>query len=520
MARGKDRKDSKLKWVIMLYIAADSTLANFAVESLKQINNSIGAPSGPDDLATVVVAAQFALDAPAGQVVPRYIFDEHSGGSIRNSLRQPLNAPPNMTEQEALISFLQWVYKQKECSDGDNFALILWGHGPELLLQPPPAEDPNNPGGPKHTSASLYLTPEELRVALEQGLRGKKPLDIIAFDACSMSMFEAAYEVRECAQYMVASQEEVPDLSFPYDTLVGLFRAHGDNPKALLHEGVTAYVSAYQDYICGPITGMTPATLAALDLSACDDLRDALCSLSCAFLNARLAPSLPSLLLGAREDSRSFVAGLYVDLYDFCSNLLTQLKVVQTQVTQKERKALSGQVATKSAWISPIMDACEQVIKALEASGLVRENSSIDSSCNGVSIYFPYISSDEYVVINQPTVKGGPDTIGKGFSTVLNSAASTLLLCVRRNLIDETEGYYEDLRLSADTDWYRFIMEVWTKILIDDSPDDLNVVYSAQQSAVNAGIVIGKLEKGKLGGCTCHRAQAKNADGKHDRPQG
>src|SRR5215475_1136849 len=104
-------EDGKLTWTIMLYIAADSTLANFAVESLKQINNSIGLANSRGDNCRVVVAAQFAVDAPAGQQIPRYIFNECSRGSIRNSLDSYLDAPDNMTEQEALTSFLQWAYK-------------------------------------------------------------------------------------------------------------------------------------------------------------------------------------------------------------------------------------------------------------------------------------------------------------------------------------------------------------------------------------------------------------------------
>ncbi|HEY2114831.1 MAG TPA: hypothetical protein VGJ51_07060, partial [Candidatus Angelobacter sp.] len=57
-----------LKWVIMVYLAADDTLANFAIESLKQLQ----------DTATeeVVVAAQFDPDGLSGaHRVRRYFFD-------------------------------------------------------------------------------------------------------------------------------------------------------------------------------------------------------------------------------------------------------------------------------------------------------------------------------------------------------------------------------------------------------------------------------------------------------------
>jgi len=136
---------------------------------------------------------------------------------------------------------------------------------------------------------------------------------------------------------------------------------------------------------------------------------------------------------------------------------------------------------------------------------LILQNSSADTSCNGVSIYFPYRSDEENSSINAPLVKGGPLTGGgKGLNDALNSTAFNLLLCARRDLICETEGYYSDLQLAQDTDWYRFIAEVWTKIVIDSAPHDLDVVYSAQQGAINLASLLEDLTEGdQQPGCSC-----------------
>jgi len=83
-----------------------------------------------------------------------------------------------------------------------------------------------------------------------------------------MSMFEMADEIRGLADYMVASQEEVPDPSFPYDSLVKLFRRYGNKTELLLKHGVRAYVRSYQDYVCNAITGMKRVTLSALRLAS------------------------------------------------------------------------------------------------------------------------------------------------------------------------------------------------------------------------------------------------------------
>jgi hypothetical protein len=93
--------------------------------------------------------------------------------------------------------------------------------------------------------------------------------------------------------------------------------------------------------------------------------------------------------------------------------------------------------------------------------------------------------NDELEQTQQPLVKGGTDTVGKGFSGIMNRAASNVLLCIRREMVIDTEAYYADMALAIDTCWYRFIVEVWTPILTLRLPGELDLRYSAQQSAVN-----------------------------------
>jgi hypothetical protein len=452
----------------MLYIAADSVLANFAVESLKQLNKSAKPTATRRDVATVVVAAQFAIDAPGGQTIPRYIFDRRSGGSIKDSKVDPLEAPDNMTEQEALKALLNWVYTEPRCK-ADHYALILWGHGPELLFQPPAAN-------PACSSNSLYLTPEQLRGALTdcKPPTGRR-LDIVGFDACSMSMFEMAYEIKDQADYMVASQEEVPDLSFPYDSLIELFRKHGNDAVSLIELGVKAFIDAYQDYIFNHSTGTNPVTLSALRLDKCGALKNALGALACALWKAKNDGGLPDLLIRARQESRDYAGGLYVDLAEFSTKLVGQLNGSLSGIKKE------------------IRDACIKVQDALKLSsggtskGLILVNSSSDTRSHGISIYLPYLTDDQYAQVQRPLVKGGTGShSGKGVSDVLNGAASGYLTGARRDLVIVTEGYYSDLQLACDTNWYAFIAEVWSEILIREAPAELDMRYSAQQSAVNA----------------------------------
>jgi Clostripain family len=475
------------RWTILMDIAADGVLANFGIESLKQLKDSAGTTVGDTDESEVIVAAQFSVDAPAGQKIPRYVFGPGAAKkSLSDCILDYLHAPKTMTEQEALIDFLRWAFREKTLH-ADYYGLILWGHGPELLMQPPPA--------PGNQSIRLYLTPVDLRVALQVVSplpNNNKGFDLIGFDACSMSMIEVAYELRDYAQYMVASQEEVPDLSFPYDAIVPLFRKGGTDLEKLLREGVYAYVRRYEDYIDDAVTDMKPATLSALRLCDTGNLKEALRRLSCALYLAKGESGLPSMLIKARESARDFVSGLYVDLLGFAASLLSVLEAGASP-NQRSYSKQSPDPTDPDYWKYPIRQACKDIIAALEEDTqgkknlLVLAKCSTDGTCNGVSLYMPYLSNDQWVGISRPMIKGGDGSAGrKDFSSVLNEASPQQLLCERRKLIEETEQYYEALQLSEDTGWYRFIVEQWTRILVTIAAKNLDVLYSAEQAALNA----------------------------------
>ncbi len=507
------RPAEKKTWLVMLYISADSTLANFAIESLKQLKPKTqkGIPSD------VIVAAQFAIGPPAGQQIPRYVFDKSEGpdASIVQYRKGILDAPCNMTEQEALADFVDWAYSCLR--PAEYHILILWGHGPELLLLPSAECDLLNPSG---NGIRPYLTPIELRHALEDaGIQRRIPqkasdtretrdhknrhLDIIGFDACSMSMLEVAYEIRDLADFMVASQDDVPDLSFPYETLVHLIEKASD-PRCLSIKSVTEYVNAYQDYIYAPRTDLDQVTLSSFNLSKVDSVRKAVCELAVALLNAQSQCGLAEVLICCRERAQEFACGLYVDLFGFCTELKGML-----ESSNKIPPAASKPIIHATAKIIDALKPCYNADQLLEYDPCKPDNNqpnetdcfilinqaSARDRCHGISIYFPYLSDDDRGVIQQPLVKGGNDTLGakggndtlggKGSPGVLNQMACNILLCYRRQLIKDTEAYYCDLALSLDTHWCRFIKCFWSCILAQYEPTLLDLKYSAQQCAMN-----------------------------------
>src|SRR6185503_11046291 len=57
----------------------------------------------------------------------------------------------------------------------------------------------------------------------------KRPIDVLGFDACLMSMIEVAYQLRGLAGHIVASEEVEPGDGWPYDKVIADLAA---NPNA------------------------------------------------------------------------------------------------------------------------------------------------------------------------------------------------------------------------------------------------------------------------------------------------
>src|SRR5262249_55263710 len=123
---------------------------------------------------------------------------------------------------ENLTQFVKWAYENHKAK---RYCLFLWGHGYELLLNSDTMDNKANstsnggPGGPTrdHLATRNYLSPKSLKKALRDA---EVPLDIIGVDACSLNLLELASELRGYSKFMIASQGDVPDGSFPYEQLL------------------------------------------------------------------------------------------------------------------------------------------------------------------------------------------------------------------------------------------------------------------------------------------------------------
>lgn len=438
----------KKAWTIMVYISADDVLASYAIESLNQLRQ---AGDG------IAVMAQFGANAK--EAPHRLRFDELRASDApldtiwkRNASKSP------MTDPATLTAFVNWA--SAEC-EARHYCLILWGHGTELLLD----QDLKD----RTRMRPRYLTPAKLHKALidtKLAKEDKKKLDIIGLDACNMSMVELASELQDCVDFMIASQDEVPDASFPYGRILAqLKRGNRDNVKGICKKIPDLYKKAYQDYFVTPETGVSGITLSSLNLGEIKVITEPLRRLAEALLSSISDRYLSEAIVSARRISRDFVLGLFVDLYDFCDKLAKEL--VAAKKTGGELKRV-----------------CREICDAIGKPTCVIDNQTggNEKGCHGLSIYFPYsvqenedgqtrrlFGAAETGIVNLPSVKGGTNDARKA----------------RIARIEELEKDFKKLDCFRETGWVTFIEHGWSVLLSQKFPDKLDLHYSAEQCALN-----------------------------------
>ena len=474
---------AKAHWAVLVYISADDILANFAIESLKQLKLASGGQ--------IVAAAQ--VDKNGDRPAHRFLFplkpDEDKESSLKNnrvpipltepsiepatvSIDDPKNHPKILEHGIAdpinLTKFVNWASIDPDTGEliAENFCIVAWGHGVELLL------DEDRLRTTRDNVARVnrrYLTPVNLRKGLESTklLKSGKKFDIIGLDACSMSMVELASELPSCAKFMVASQEDVPDVSFPYlKILDGLKEAAGG--KKMEGEEVSKaiadlYQRAYRDYISAPGSGVRAITLSSLNLNQVSTVTGPLTDLAKELLNSSNDANMRKAILKARSESRSFVFGLFVDLFNFCERLKAQLPSVT--------------------------NLCSKIQEAIQEhdGGCVIRNATDErgNDCHGLSIYFPYRKddpTDAFQILqalgpdeDRPIVKGG-DRPAKGGDRPAKERIAR---------IEDLEADFDQLTEFKNTNWMQFIKQGWSRILTAEEPENLDLRYSAQQAAKN-----------------------------------
>jgi cysteine peptidase C11 family protein len=233
-------------------------------------------------------------------------------------------------------------------------------------------------------SSQDVLRLDELSSALENALGGKtkNKIDILGMDACLMGMIEVGYQVRESVNYLVATEDTIPDDGWPYDRILArLVECPDLSPEDFSATIVREYLIHYREL-------ERDVTKSALNLNQSRILVGALKEFASDLTKRLSEDNVRVAVLGARAVAQNFYIKDYVDLYDFCYKLeklcldegvKSGCKMVMDAIHRSEPKDTEGRTASSGNGSS---------------NDFVSEYGFIGHrmrGSNGISIYFPIV---------------------------------------------------------------------------------------------------------------------------------
>ena len=356
---------SSKKWTILFYLADDNSLGG-------------GASSDPDfidfdEIETALVTSGSALEVVVLWDQPgqndSFIYWVQADATEEQLASYTTNVnkwvPPWATEvnvgaQSSLTSFIDWVDAR---FDSDFYGLVLWNHGggwqPKSLPSDAkadralPTPDEDLPRGIcwDDTDSGDYLTTKEVANGISGSTRSG--FHNLGMDACVMQLLSVAYEVRDVALYLTASQANEWGYGWAYHQILSPITT-STTPSQLAQ----LWGSTRSKHFSGGLD-----TISSLNLSQVGSLASSLGSRLSALLSneARYNEILDARMI----ETLSVSSYEYVDLHDLCQALADRVG----DATVRSRAAT--------------------VQSQLASTVMTESHSGSYSDTHGLSIYFP-----------------------------------------------------------------------------------------------------------------------------------
>ena len=332
-------------WTFMAYLDGDNTLENASIDVFLNMAKVVSSPN-------VNIVVQ--LDRTPGQDERYGNWTDCKRFNIKNGMTPDSeNAVQNLTEVDmgdpnTLRDFLNWSVDNYPAN---RFVLALWDHGTGFVGV---CFDITN-------GTDTLLLPE-----LSEAMTGLPIIiDDVLIDACSMSMAEVAYQIKDFANVLIGP-EGLGYAPAPYDNyLTHLTSNSSISPYNFAQEIVNDYI----DW-CLPINNIPDATMSATDLTKITSFAAAIDTFS-AVLKEKETLWHEQIDL-ARNQTTEYQGpyagdvGYYFDLHNFAQQTLDQVP--------------DGKLRNASS----------QVITALSSGNtIIMARDKNDPGSYGMAIFFP-----------------------------------------------------------------------------------------------------------------------------------
>ncbi|HAW50085.1 TPA: hypothetical protein DCX16_03950, partial [bacterium] len=350
-------------WTLLIYLDGDNNLEGAGIDDVNEMEEV-----GSDENINIIV--QFDRH-------PKY--DKTNGNwsdcrrfyTTKDNDPRTINSPVvevlgevNMAETRTLTDFIQWGI---DCYPAERYALVLWNHGggwrekmEELENKGIKVRGANRAVCWDETSNNDCLYMSEVKEALTAS---GKMFDLIGFDACLMGMIEVAYQIKDYADVMVASQEVEPWDGWPYHTILGDLAGTPTMTQEELGEVIVRrYSEEYE--------GEDEITQSAIDLDGIPRLATTTSQLADEMISNW--GNIKNIIKQIREDTK-VIEESYIDLYYFASL-----------------------IAGTTTLPPSIIESAEDAMSTYIDYAIIANYSNVNST--GLSIYFPETRGDkEYI---------------------------------------------------------------------------------------------------------------------------
>lgn len=349
---------AKKPWTFLVYLAAVNTLNDFAYADIAEMMK-IGSNSNVN-----VIVYLSILKNDGSKVTLRLFIEKGKMTQIGSSTVE------DSGDVETLKKALAWAAIDYP---SDHTVVILWNHGGGALNR-----------GNYFFGRSIcfddisnnYLTDRDCREAFSWGqktYRNGKKYDVIACDACLMAMVEFAYALADCADYVVASQENIPGDGYDYARVLDDFLKKIPTSLAFTQNLVSAY---QEEYI-----GTPDYTLSAIDTYKMSAFVDSINQLALFLTSAMLGKkgaTVRSYIDKSRAKAIAFNDGLYVDVKTFLAAIKGYISKLGLAKSDQDRL---GQLIKAS---NTLLDQC-----------VIQKVASVSyRSVGGLSFYLPSSAID------------------------------------------------------------------------------------------------------------------------------
>ncbi|MBN2535930.1 MAG: hypothetical protein JXB88_23830 [Spirochaetales bacterium] len=407
------------KWTIMVYLDADNDLEQYGIEDLNEIEGVDFSGTGINVIALTDRSPGY--DTSNGNWADTRLFEvthDFSGSmnsaivsteiaSIELGLTTGGSEELNMGDPAVCSHFIDFC---KNNYPADNYFLILWNHGSGWKNNPGYVEKsfpgnlplPFDGRNPRTRAVCTDDTNSDVLYTKEIGnsIEGKG-ITVVGFDACYSSMIEVAYELRNDADYMIASEETEGADGWEYDIWLHSFISTGLDVTDLITCVINSYKTKY--------TTMSGTTLAAIDLSEIDKVMTALNNFSNvlyhSITNADIQNRIAQTLFMNVESFYDITTGngdVNLDIWHMA-------EVIRTTYDYADNEAAALKAAVDSAvvyeWHNPDAGVTGNSNAHGIAIHLIMMNNGLPSShdlayCRGYSWAYPlgFVASSDWVI--------------------------------------------------------------------------------------------------------------------------